>query len=131
MNNEEIGKGDENKNSIFLKYSNLSWRYDSFMLLQILQIYIFNEYFTKFNIKLNCNENSLFYIGNYNYSLSEYQLNKWFLTILSDKFVYVHTKIDLKIFIKLGMYIIDFIKITSLKNIIFSKLILLKLLEHI
>ena len=62
------------KITTFLKYNELSCRYDSFMLLK----YIFIYFFKKFIIKLNNNETSLFDIRNYIYSLLDDELNKGF-----------------------------------------------------
>jgi len=81
LESEEINDEPKNKNTTFLKYNELSCRYDSFMLLQI---YLFNDYFIKLNINLNNNEKSLFDIGNYIYSLPDGELNKGFWTILSN-----------------------------------------------
>ena len=71
----------EYKITTCLKYNELSCRYDSFLLLQI---YIFNGYFTKLNIKLNNKETSLFDNENYIYSLLVDELNKGFSMILSN-----------------------------------------------
>ena len=81
---ERVIKNYENEIYSFLKYSNFSCRFDSYMLIQI---FIFNKYYeilNNNNNKTTKNEKALEDIDLFIYSLNDNDLKKGFWQILED-----------------------------------------------
>ena len=81
---ERVVKNYENEIYSFLKYSNFSCRFDSYMLIQI---FIFNKYYeilNNNNNKTTKNEKALEDIDLFIYSLNDNDLKKGFWQILED-----------------------------------------------